>query len=68
MILPLATGFLTKRAFAGTRRFNLFQQAGILVLNGLNSYISQNPEMINTISKFVVNAFHKKKKTEIPEE
>lgn len=64
-ILPLATGILTKRAFAGTRTVNLARQAGILLLDGLNRYVRQNPEIINTVSQFILGIFRKKK---IPEQ
>lgn len=68
VLLPLAAGFITKKAFAGTRRFNLLQQAGILLLDGLNKYITQNPEIINSFGKIVGKAFHKKNKDEKPED
>jgi hypothetical protein len=60
-ILPLATGILTKRAFAGTRTANIAKQAGILLLDGLNRYVHQNPEIINTVSQFILGIFRKKK-------
>jgi hypothetical protein len=65
-ILPLATGFLSKRAFAGTRTANVAKQAGILLLDGLNRYVSQNPEIINTVSHFILGIFRKKKPKEEP--
>jgi len=64
-ILPLAVGFISKRAFAGTRTTNVAKQAGILLLNGLNRYVSQNPEVINTVSHFILGIFRKKK---VPEQ
>lgn len=63
-ILPLATGILTKRAFAGTRTANVARQAGILLLDGLNRYVSQNPEIISTVSHFILGIFRKKKPKE----
>ncbi len=63
-LLPLAAGFLSKRAFAGTRTTNVVKQAGILLLNGLNRYVSQNPEIINTVNHFILGIFRKKKVAE----
>lgn len=61
MILPLITGFITKKAFGATRRQTIVAQAGILLIDGLNRYVTQNPEMINTLSHFILRIFHKKK-------
>lgn len=61
MIIPLVAGFLSKRAFASTRRPPIINQAGILLLDGLNRYVSQNPDVINTISHFILGLFRKKK-------
>ncbi|MHC1777956.1 MAG: hypothetical protein AB9834_21325 [Lentimicrobium sp.] len=61
MILPLITGFITKKAFGATRRQTVAAQAGILLIDGLNRYVTQNPEIINTISHFILRFFHRKK-------
>lgn len=61
MILPLITGFITKKAYGATRRQTVAAQAGILLIDGLNRYVTQNPEIINTISHFILGIFHKKK-------
>jgi len=65
VIIPLVSGILTKRAFATGNRSNTVKQAGILFLDGLNRYITRNPEIINTVSNFILSFFGKKKaKTE----
>jgi len=61
MIIPLVTVFLNKRAFSATRRPPIVSQAGILILDSLNRYISQNPEVVNTFSHFILGLFRKKK-------
>jgi len=61
ILLTYVTGFLTKKTFAGTNRTNIFKQAGILLLDGLKTYITRNPEIITTISSFVSGIFNKKK-------
>jgi hypothetical protein len=64
LLLPLASGFFSKKAYAGTQRPTVLKQAGILLLDGLNRYIAQNPEVINTISHYILNIFRKKKPAE----
>lgn len=65
VIIPLISGILTKRAFATGNRSNTVKQAGILLLGGLNTYLNRNPEIINTVSNFILSFFGKKKaKTE----
>jgi hypothetical protein len=65
VIIPLVSGILTKRAFAAGNRSNTLKQAGILFLDGLNRYITRNPEIITTVSNFILSFFGKKKtKTE----
>ncbi len=61
ILLPLATGFISKKVFAGTRSQKLYKQAGVLILDALNRYVSNNPEAINSISHYILNLFHKKK-------
>lgn len=61
VILPLVSGFLTKRAFAAGNRSNTVKQAGILFLDGLNAYITRNPEVLTTISNYILSFFGKKK-------
>lgn len=61
MIIPLVTVFLNKRAFSAPRRPPIVSQAGILILDSLNRYISQNPEVVNTLSHFILGLFRKKK-------
>jgi len=68
LLLPLATTFIGKKAFGGNRRSNAFSQFGILFIDGLNRYISNNPEILNTISQFVVRIFRRKKSQEPQEE
>ncbi len=68
MILPLITGFITKKVFGATRRQTVASQAGILLIDGLNRYVSQNPQIINTISHFILRFFHKKKPVDEVEE
>jgi len=68
IILPLITGLISKRAAAGTRSPDRIKRAGILLLDGLNRYISQNPEVIRNISHLILNLFKRKKTTEEPEE
>jgi hypothetical protein len=68
ILIPLATTFIGKKAFAGNRRSNAFSQFGILFIDGLNRYISSNPEILNTISHFVFRFFHRKKSPEPQEE
>jgi hypothetical protein len=60
-MLPIAFGFLSKRAFSGARTANVAKQFGIVLIDGLNNYVNQNPEVINSISKFILNLFRKKK-------
>ena len=61
VLIPLATGFIGKKAFAGNRRPSFINRFGILFIDGINRYVSQNPEVINSISHFILNFFHKKK-------
>jgi hypothetical protein len=68
ILLPLATTFIGKKAFAGNKRSNALRQFGILFIDGLNRYISTNPEILNTISHFVGRIFRKKKSPEPQEE
>ena len=64
ILIPLATTFIGKKAFAGNRRPNAFRQFGILFIDGLNRYITGNPEILNTISHFFLDIFRKKKSPE----
>lgn len=68
ILLSLATGFISKKTFAGNSRTTTFKQAGILLIDSLNRYITRNPEVINTISHFVLSIFRKKKATTQQEE
>ena len=61
VLLPLATTFMSKKAFAGNKRSNAYRQFGILFIDGLNRYVSNNPEIISTISHFLRSFFSKKK-------
>lgn len=61
IIIPLVSGILTKRAFAAGNRSNTVKQAGILFLDGLNRYIARNPEILTTVSNFILSFFGKKK-------
>ncbi|NTW25193.1 MAG: hypothetical protein HGA37_10855 [Lentimicrobium sp.] len=62
IILPLVTGFITKKALGASRRQTVAAQAGVLFIDGLNRFVTQNPEIINTISHFILSFFHKKKR------
>jgi len=61
VLIPLVSGFLTKKAFAAGNRSNTVKQAGILFLDGLNRYITRNPEIITTVSNFILSFFGKRK-------
>ena len=61
VLIPLVSGFLTKKAFAAGNRSNTVKQAGILFLDGLNAYITRNPEVLTTISNYILSFFGKKK-------
>jgi len=67
LIMPLITGFLVKKASAGTRRGQVVKEAGILFLDGLGRYIISNPGILKTVGQFITSVFHKKKTTEAPE-
>jgi len=66
ILIPLATGFLGKKAFAGTRQRTVIRQAGIFLLDRLNRYIYNHPEVIKTISRFVLGFCRKKKSPGTP--
>jgi len=61
LLIPLATGILSKKGAGRSSRQSFVAQAGVLFLDGLNRYITQNPEVISTISNFILNLFKKKK-------
>ena len=61
ILLPFVTGFLTKKAFAGANRTNTIKQAGILFLDGINKYVTRNPEVITAVSSFILSYFGRKK-------
>lgn len=61
VLLPLVTTMISKKAFAGNKRSNTYRQFGILFIDGLNRYVSNNPEIISTISHFFRGFFSKKK-------
>jgi len=61
IVLPLLTGILSKKAFAGSRRNTVLKQAGIVLIDGLNRYISQNPEVLNKIGHLFIGLFRKKR-------
>jgi hypothetical protein len=64
ILVPLAAGFISKRAGVGNRLPVMLKRAGIILLDGLNRYVSQNPEVVITISHFVLNFFRRKKTSE----
>jgi hypothetical protein len=64
ILIPLAAGFISKRARLGNRLPVMLKRAGIVLLDGLNRYVSQNPEVVITISHFVLNFFRRKKTTD----
>jgi hypothetical protein len=59
--VALATGFIGRKVLAGNRRETPLRNAGILLLSGLNSYISSNPEVIRAFAQTIVAFFHKAK-------
>jgi hypothetical protein len=63
ILIPLAAGFISKRAGRVNSLPDILKRAGIITLDGLNRYISQNPEVIITISHFILNIFRRKKST-----
>ena len=68
LLIPLVTGFIGKKAFSRSSRSSFLSKAGIVVLDGLNWYITHNPEVVSLISHFFANIFHKKKKHTTAEE
>jgi hypothetical protein len=62
LLIPLVTGFIGKKAFSRSSRSSVLTKAGIVVLDGLNWYITHNPEVVSAISHFFANLFQKKKK------
>jgi len=68
LLIPLATVIFSKNASAGKRRSPVFAQVGILIMDGINMYITRNPEIVKSITLFIRNIFRKKKAPEIPEE
>jgi len=66
ILIPLATGFLGKKAMAGTRQRTIMKQAGIFLIDRLNRYVYNNPEVIKTISRFILSFCRKKKSTGKP--
>jgi len=61
LVIPLITRLFSKRKIARTGRGQVFQMAGILILDGLNRYLSQHPEIIANISRFISKVGHTKK-------
>jgi len=60
--IPLLAGIFSKKTTTGNRANSFLHQAGILVLDGLNRYVTQNPQFIHSIGHFF-GSFFKKKKT-----
>jgi hypothetical protein len=61
LLIPLITGFVGKKAFSRSSRSSVLTKAGIVVLDGLNWYITHNPEVVASIAQFFANIFRKKK-------
>lgn len=60
LAIPLVAGIFTKKSTAGKRSGSFLQQAGILFFDGLNRYITQNPEIVQSIGQYFVRFFKKK--------
>jgi len=68
LLIPLVTGIIGKKAFSRSSRSSVLTKAGIVVLDGLNWYITHNPEVVALIGQFFANIFRKKKKLATAEE
>ena len=68
LAIAIGTGFISKKVISGSKTHSRVKQAGILVIDALNVYIARNPEIIRTVGNFIVNFFHRKKRSEEPEE
>ena len=61
MLVPFLAGFLSKRGSLRVRRSAVINHAAILLLDTLNRYISQNPEVVAKLSRFFVGTLRKRK-------
>lgn len=61
LIIPVVTGIISKRAFAGTSRPAVIKQAGIVALNWMNGYVANNPEFVKTLGLVFLKVFKRKK-------
>lgn len=68
LIMPLITGFLVKKASAGTRRRQVVKNAGILLLDGLGRYLTSNPELLKTVARFITSVFGRTKTIKAPQQ
>jgi hypothetical protein len=61
IVVALTTGIISKRLIAGKRGETPLRKAGVAILSGLNAYIAGNPEVIRSVSQYLVGLFYKKK-------
>ena len=62
--VALTTGLISKKLLAGNRGETPLRKVGIAILSGLNAYIAGNPEVIKSVSQYLVSLFYKKKPLE----
>jgi hypothetical protein len=66
--IPLLAGLFSKKASARTRRASLLAEAGILILDSLNRYVANNPELLQTAGRYIADFFKKKDPGETAED
>lgn len=61
LVIPVVTGIISKKAFAGKSRPAVIKQAGIVALNWMNSYVINNPEVVRTLGLVFLKILSRKK-------
>lgn len=59
--IPIITGMLSKKSAAANRNGSFLHKAGILLLDGLNRYLTENPEVVQSALQSVMKYFKQKK-------